>query len=89
MKMMMSVNFAPEPGDFFYNTDSEGNNTETDNKNYTPKEAANKKQKISPKKILYRKTMMTTHHRIHMMGILDPMIIFLIQKVTTIVVMMK
>ena len=53
MKMMMPFDFAPESGDFFYNTDSEGNNTETDDENYTPKEAANKKQKISPKKNNY------------------------------------
>ena len=52
MKMMMPLDFAPKSGEFFYNTDSEGNNTETDNENYTPKETANKKQKISPKKKL-------------------------------------
>ena len=42
MKMMMPLDFAPKRRDFFYNTDSEGNDTETDNENYTQKEAANK-----------------------------------------------
>ena len=56
-EMLMPFNYSPDYGDFFYKSDSEANDTETDDKFSTPKNTPKKKKKnchINRKKLRHR-----------------------------------
>ena len=48
-EMLMPFNYSPDYGDFFYKSDSEANDTESDDE-FTPKNTPKEKQKRSPYK---------------------------------------